>query len=391
MKKILIVDKSFAVGGIQTALINMVKELKKKYDVDVLMFYNNGVLKKYFPDDVKIIEPFFLLKVHGMNVSDAKSESLGFFLLRLLTGVFDKCFTNRFSIWFAILFQQKLYGYDAAIAFHHEAAIRATVSGFYRFVKKKVDAPVKLGWIHYDPERIPFNDKANEKYMRMMDKIVCVSKGTEDKFLKYHLSFKGKTDFCYNMQDIDRILSLSHKATAGSLSENAFNCFSACRFGPQKAIPRAVKAIAPVLKKHPDIHWYVAGDGEDMPEVRRLIAELALTDSVTLLGSLANPYPYFSKCDLYIQPSIYEAAPMVYGEAMICKIPILTTDNISAAEMVPKEYGMICENSEEGLRSALMYLAENRELVREMKANLEKQQYSNEGILDKIDSMLNIG
>ena len=42
-KKILIVDKSFAVGGIQTALINMVKELKDTYDITVLMFNNDGV------------------------------------------------------------------------------------------------------------------------------------------------------------------------------------------------------------------------------------------------------------------------------------------------------------------------------------------------------------
>ena len=38
MKKILIVNKSFAVGGIQTALSNMLTYLSDKYDIDLLVF-----------------------------------------------------------------------------------------------------------------------------------------------------------------------------------------------------------------------------------------------------------------------------------------------------------------------------------------------------------------
>ena len=78
---------------------------------------------------------------------------------------------------------------------------------------------------------------------------------------------------------------------------------------------------------------------------------------------------------------------MVYGEAMICKAPILTTENISAHEMVSPEYGVVCENSEDGLREALLMLAENREKVVGMKKNLEKNIYTNQEIIKKICSL----
>lgn len=386
-KKVLLVNKSFVVGGIQSSLLNLINAIKEDYDVEVCVFYNGGQLKDRLPEGVKVIKTNKLLQLHGMSVGEAKKAGFLMYLLRLFLGAFDRIFTNKLFFSLALLMQKTLKGYDAVIAYHHEDSPNAVVSGFYRFVDKKTQAPVKLGWIHYDPYKISYDDRKNERYMERMTKIVCVSKGTADVFKKRHPDLKVTVDYCYNLQDIDRILTLSEKAPKVLFSGGTFNCFSACRFSPQKAIPRAVEAFAPVMKKFPDIRWYIAGDGEDMQEVKKLISEYGLENSIVLLGSLSNPYPYFAKCDLYIQPSVYEAAPMVYGEAMICKAPILTTENISAHEMVSPEYGVVCENSEDGLRKALFMLAENREKVVGMRKNMEKNIYTNQEIIKKIRSL----
>lgn len=388
MKKVLIIDKSFAVGGIQTALINMVKALKDTYEIDVLVFHNAGVLKKHFPEDVRIIEPTYLLRLHGMGASEAKEHGAVTFCVRNLMGIFNRIFTNRLSLWFAMLFQKKLTGYDAVIAFHHEDSIRATVSGFYRFAARKTDAPIKLGWIHYDPEFVSFDDKKNEKYMRMMDKIICVSQGTADKFVSYHPALQSRVDYCYNFHDIEKIRRIAQEAIPVELDRASFNCFSACRLTEQKAIPRAIKAFAPVLRANRDVKWYIAGDGKDREECERLIQSEDLTSSVFLLGALSNPYAYMSRSDLYIQPSIYEAAPMVYGEALICKVPIFTTSNISSSEMVDEKYGCICENTPEDMRAKFAELLENREKVAEYKKNLKEFTYTNALCAEKIGQLL---
>ena len=388
MAKILIVDKSFAVGGIQTSLINMVKELKDKHEIDVLMFHNGGILKNRFPKGVKIIEPCFLMKLHGMTAADAKKKGLFTYLMRMITGVFDRIFTNRFSIWFALLFQKKLKGYDVAIAFHQEDAPRATVSGFYRFVSKKTDALVKIGWIHYVPGTVSFDDRKNVKYMAKMDRLVCVSNSTAENFASIHPVLADKIDYCYNFHDIERIKMLSDSEPKVKFDKSKFNCFSANRLTAQKAVPRAIKAFAPVLRKNPDVVWYIAGDGSDRAECERLIMENGLSEQIILLGATDNPYPYMKQCDLYILPSMAEAAPMVYGEAIICKAPIFTSKNISAVEMVPEEFGLICENSEEGLRSGLEKLLSDRELLKSYKQNLEGYEYTNDRSIDKVAKLI---
>ncbi len=386
-KKILIINKSFEVGGIQSSLLNLINEVKDIYDIDICVYSDHGQLKNRLPEGINIIKTNPLLRLHGMSIGEARKKGVLPYLFRAFIGAFDKVFTNKLFFSLAMFFQKPLKGYDAAIAYHHEDSTKATVSGFYRLAYKKTDAPIKLGWIHYDPYMVSFDDRKNEKYMELMTKIICVSKGTADVFKKRHPDLKVPIDYCYNMHDIERILRLSKEKAEVDISKDTFNCFSACRFAPQKAMPRAIKALAPVLKNNPDVRWYIAGDGPEMPKVKQLIEELSLEDSVVLLGSLSNPYPYFTKCDLYIQPSIYEAAPMVYGEAMICKIPIFTTENISAYEMVPPEYGVICENSEDGLRNEFAKLIENRDLVSEFKNNLENIEYSNRGIIEKLDSL----
>jgi len=387
-KKILIVDKSFAVGGIQTALINMVKELKDTYDITVLMFNNDGVLKNRFPADVKIIEPCYLMKLHGMSIGEAKKKSLATYFFKAVTGVCDRVFTNAFSIWFALLFQKKLTGYDVAIAFHHEDSPKASISGFYRFVTKKTDAPVKLGWIHYDPRFVSYDDTKNRKYMKKMNKLVCVSKGTADNFIKCHPMLANKVEYCYNFQDIERILELSSNGEKIVRCKGELMCFSACRLTSQKAIPRAIRAFAPVLHQHQDVKWYIAGDGNERAECEQLIKQENLSDRIVLLGAIDNPYPYMKRCDIYIQPSIYEAAPMVYGEALICKCPILTTENISSSEMVDDKHGVICENSENGLRTGLNNLLSNRGAIAEMRNNLKAFQYTNDICREQIEKLV---
>ena len=388
MARILIVDKSFAVGGIQTSLINMVKEMKDKHEIDVLMFHNGGILKNRFPDGVKIIEPSFLMRLHGMTASEAKKKGFFTYVMRMLTGVFDRLFTNRFSIWFALLFQKMLKGYDVAIAFHQEDAPRATVSGFYRFVSKKTDAPIKIGWIHYVPGTVSFDDRKNIKYMKKMDKLVCVSNATAKHFASVHSELADKIDYCYNFHDIDRIKSLSNGELKIAFDKNKFNCFSASRLTSQKAIPRAIRAFSTVLHKNPDVVWYIAGDGSDRAECERLISDNGLDEQIVLLGSLDNPYPYMKQCELYILPSLSEAAPMVYGEAMVCKTPIFTSNTISAAEMVPKEFGMICENSEEGLRKGFEMLLSKRELLKTYKQRLNVYDYTNSRSVEKINILI---
>ena len=71
-KKILIVNKSFELGGIQHALVNMLKALQlinNNIQIDLLIFNNDDVCKNQIPVDIKILKPSLLVKTMGMSFS----------------------------------------------------------------------------------------------------------------------------------------------------------------------------------------------------------------------------------------------------------------------------------------------------------------------------------
>ena len=354
MKKILLVGKSFNIGGIQSSMINLIQVLKGKYQIDVLVYSNDGPLKKHLPPDINFIQGGYLLNLFGQAQKDLlrKHRYIDFFV-RFLFGIWTKIFNNDFPL--ALAFRQVNINkeYDVAIAYHHEDKKTTLVSGFYRLIINRIKAKRKYGWIHYVPGTISFNDKFIEPYCKQLDGIVCVSKSLAEIFKEKHPHIASKVLSCYNFVNTEEIKFKSNNDTNIIVDKSCFNLISACRFDPVKGLPRAINAIADLFVKYPTLRWYIAGDGIERPAVTELIKKNKLEDKIILLGTLSNPYPYIKQADLYFQVSISEAAPMVYGEAKSLHIPIFTTRTTSADELVGNKWGIVCNNTSEGIHDSL--------------------------------------
>ena len=81
----------------------------------------------------------------------------------------------------------------------------------------------------------------------------------------------------------------------------------------------------------------------------------SVQDCVKWLGGKSNPYPYFKKADIYVCLSESEACPMVFKEAKLFGLPIVTTDFPSAYEFVNEEDGIISslENMPDAINSMI--------------------------------------
>ena len=166
---------------------------------------------------------------------------------------------------------------------------------------------------------------------------------------------------------------------------------SACSFSPQKDIPRAVLAFGDILKKHKNVRWYIAGDGNDMPRVKSLLKENELENEIILLGNQKNPYPYIKNADLYIQPSQNEAAAMIYGEAMILKTPVFSTMNISVKEQLSDtDIGYICENNMEDMKKSFDYLLSNPDIIKGYKENYKNFTYTNDKCKEQFEKLIKL-
>ncbi|MFY7814031.1 MAG: glycosyltransferase [Chryseobacterium taeanense] len=78
----------------------------------------------------------------------------------------------------------------------------------------------------------------------------------------------------------------------------------------------------------------VIGDGNEYESLRKMIHWLNVEDSFLLVGKKSNPYPYIQAADYYIQPSRYEAYPVILNEVVALNKPIISTATGSVGELL---------------------------------------------------------
>ena len=390
MKKILIVNKSFEVGGIQSSMINMANELSKYYEVHLFLYNPKGILKERLDSKIKIIEPSWRFQSIGESLRGSfKTKNFKIIAFRIFATIWSKLFSNRLPINLAIKHQGKLTGYDLAIAYHQEQRKKSVVSGFSRMVDQCVQAKRKVAWLHYDFDTVNLDSQYNNQFYQKLDKVVCVSKSLRDNFIKKYPELREKADYCYNFMAYEEMKEKSKREQDIVYSVNKFICFSACRLAKVKAVVRAVYALSDVLKKNRNVVWYIAGDGPERNNIEEAIKANCLEQQIVLIGNQSNPYPYIRNANLVLNVSYHEAAPMIFLESKALGTPVFATRTSSAEELLQNKVdSFICENSEEGIRDMFTWIVENKEKVENAKLQLANYCASNEDSLAKIKEFL---
>lgn len=143
------------------------------------------------------------------------------------------------------------------------------------------------------------------------------------------------------------------------------------RLATEKGYDRLVNVLSKLERSYNFELWLV-GDGD-----RRSLLEEQIKNnnmkSVKLMGFQTNPYAFMKKADLFVCPSFYEGYSTVVAEAMVVGVPVLTTNCAGMDEILHNgRYGLIVENSEEGLQSGLVTLLENKELYSRIASAVEE-------------------
>ena len=390
MRKILLVNKTCDIGGIQSSMINMANELSKYYQVDLFLYNPTGILADRLCKDVNVIEPSWRFRVLGTSLSKlVKVGNVRDIAFKIFSALWSIIFDNRLPIKIAINHQCKLAGYDLAIAYHHEAAKKNHVSGFSRFVDCCVDAKKKVAWMHYDNATIDLDSAFNNPFYEKMDKVMFVSRALRDSFVAKHKQFEAKADYCYNFMLYDNITDMSEQMQEVAYPHNSFVCYSACRLSPVKAIVRTIDALKDVFANNSDLYWYIAGEGPERTNIENAISEHNLEDKIILLGKQSNPYPYMKNADLVLNVSYHEAAPMTFMESKAVGTPVFATRTSSVNEFIDDGLdSFICENTVEGIHDRFISIIENRGQVDDAKMRLSSYHASNSDSLSKISYLL---
>lgn len=387
MKKILIVNNNMHLGGVQKALVNLLRCIHEQYDITLVLFHPAGELMKEIPEDVKIVPVRSAYRFLGMTGHDVRGSFLRKLGRSFFAGI-SRIFGRDAAISLMARGQKKLAGFDVAVSFLHDGGDKVFYGGCNDFVLRHVQARKKVTFLHCDYSLCGADTPKNARRYARFDTIAACSDGCRRIFTGVLPELAEKTVTVYNCQDYDGICRAAESDPV-CLPRDRINIVTVARLGREKGVERAVEALGRLGGISENWHYYIIGDGILRPQIEEQIRMHRLEDRITMAGEMSNPYGYMKAADLLLIPSLSEAAPMVIGEAAYLGTPVLSARTSSAEEMITRPgYGWVCENSTDGIAAALAQLLTQRQLIEEKKSVLNDIQPDNQTAQEQFSGVL---
>lgn len=140
------------------------------------------------------------------------------------------------------------------------------------------------------------------------------------------------------------------------LTKGDFKILTVARLHRYKGLRYLIEAMKAIREKVPGAHLYILGKGSEEQNLKDLINQLKLENTVTFLTRPIPNYEMpqlYNECDVYAQPSITEPYGIAVLEAMACAKPVVGTmvggmrDTIKDGEtgflVVPGDAGELAE------------------------------------------------
>lgn len=359
MKRILFSAYSMDVGGIETALITLLKNIKDKYNITLLLEKKEGIFLNDVFENIKIIT--------------YKPSAFKIVIIRKIINFIKQQI-------FKIKYKNK---FDFSASF-------ATYSYSSSFVARAASKNSAL-WVHND--YLNFYNGDIEKFKNFFEKvkvesfkkIVFVSENDKNTFIKYFENQKDNCIKCNNLIDYNKIIQKSKEpATGFEERENIVTFINLGRHKEhQKKLSRIINATKRLNKEGYIFRVLFVGDGEDSESYKKQAQGI---NNIEFLGAKKNPYPYLKKSDCLLMSSDYEGYPVVFIESMILEKPIITTDVSDSFLDVKGKFGIVVEKSEEGIYSGMKEYLENGFNMQKF----DSKEY-NDKILKKLDEIFRTG
>lgn len=388
-KKVLIINNNLEIGGVQKALVNMLNEIHNEYDITLFLFASVGEYKSQLPQGIKVIEANPFLQLLGISQAEARQRGLFWWLIRGVCAFWTrKLFNNKIPFKFLIMFEKKLAAYDYGISYLHSLGEKSFYSGCNEFLLEKVVAKEKITFIHCDYLQCGANTSYNNKLHSKFEKIVAVSEGCRQAFIKAIPSLQDRVYCIRNFNDYSHIIREASD-TPVIYDKDYFNIITVSRLAEEKGIIRCIPIIKNLLQQGFKVKWHIVGEGKIRTSIEELISKEHMEENIILYGNQINPYRYMKNADLFLLPSYHEAAPMVFDEAKCLGVPILTTKTTSTKEMVEEcMAGWVCENDDHALSEKLKWILDKRENLEGVKHYQKKQVFNNQESIKQFSLVL---
>jgi glycosyltransferase involved in cell wall biosynthesis len=129
---------------------------------------------------------------------------------------------------------------------------------------------------------------------------------------------------------------------ADDVGADARVLLAVCRLERQKGVDVAVRAVAAVRERHPDIRLVVLGEGPERTALEALARDLRAP--VHLLGRVPDVTAWLRRATLLVHPVRWEGFGLAVLEAMVAGLPVVASRVSSLPELVVDgETGVLVE------------------------------------------------
>lgn len=385
-KKVAILLPWLKMGGTNKIALHFMRELSAYCDVTLILSQHTGELLAELPENIHLVvdemrdfRDIFKEDLWHLRLGKLAKDALYYGRIRMGK---DNVDNYRYLV--------RRHGYvcdtefDCAISYHGQSPERL-LNLLYRVHAKK-----KVAWIHGEFSNPQDHYRRMNAYYARMDHLFFVSGHTLESFQRKFDIPRSLCSVYYNPIDKQEIVTKAQLPCEPAFDSAFRNLVTVGRVSSEKGQDMIPAVTRRLLDAGFPVRWYVIGDGNLRPKVAQLCREQGVEDSVFLLGTRTNPYPFMAACDVYVQPSYTEGYSTTICEAGMLGKPIVGTKPSGGIweQLDNGESGLIVEASVDGLTEGIKALLENDPLRRSFGERVRQKNFEGKGEIRKFLAFL---
>lgn len=400
MKKILFVINTMGRAGAEMALLELLRTLVKKEELELSLFVltGQGELLSQVPEGVKLLNS----QLDGCSVLTKEGKGhliktvframlrrgtvfrLAPYLLKQLFFMVKKGNVQPDKLLWRVLSdgaERQNDQYDLAVAYIE--------GGSAYYVMDHVKAAKKAAFVHVDYGMAGYTRSLDKACYAGFDKIFPVSDEVKQSFLKEYPECREKTEVFHNIINRDRIIKGAEETGGFPIQTDGFRILTVGRLTAQKDFAQSIQAMKLLKERGVKAKWYILGDGEQRTELEALIQHLSLEQDFFLPGIVENPYPFMKQADIYVHATRFEGKSIAIQEAQVLGRPVLVSDCSGNREQVQHGVdGLLCDMTPEGICAGVMELLSDENKRKRYGEMAAGRQMAGEAEIQKLCSLL---